>query len=160
MIRVERRDRQIKFCTKLSEQAQDVATSTSQRWVALLLRLLGVSALCAIPAVVIPDAWISGIHQWLGLGEFPDQPIAFYLARSLSAMYVLHGVLFVCMSFDVQRYLPVIRTLATCMLVLGVCAIAVDLASGLPAWWVIVEGPFVIVYGVLLIWLLRKGRAA
>lgn len=108
----------------------------------------------------MPDKWISGIHQWLGLGEFPDQPIAFYLARSLSAMYALHGAIFLCMSFDVRRYVPVIRILAVSMLVMGVGMIAIDVTSGLPAWWIFVEGPFVIVYGVLLIWLLKKGKAA
>lgn len=146
----------IAFCTKLSEQPTDTPKSTTERWIALLLRLLGISGLFAIPAAAMPDDWIMGIHKWLGLGEFPHQPIAFYLARSASAMYALHGALFVYMSFDVRRYLPVIRILAVCMSVMGVGIVAIDISSGLPAWWIWIEGPFLIVYGLLLICMSRR----
>lgn len=108
----------------------------------------------------MPDRWITGIHQWLGLGEFPDRPIAFYLARSTSAMYALHGALFICMSSDVQRYRPLIRLLACCMMVMGGGLIATDVCSGLPVWWILIEGPFAVVFGALLLFLLGKVKTA
>jgi hypothetical protein len=145
---------------KLNEQAKELSISSCERWIALMLRLVGISALMAIPAVVMPNSWILGIHRWLGLGEFPAEPIALYLARSLSGMYALHGALFLCFSFDVQRYLPVIRILAISMLVMGIALVVIDVTSELPVWWIFLEGPFAITFGLLLIGLLRKAKPA
>ncbi len=32
-----------------------------------LLRLLGVSGLCALVTVLMPTSWMAAIHSWLGL---------------------------------------------------------------------------------------------
>ena len=44
--------------------------------------ILLLAAVCA----VFPGEWYMFIHRLLGLGEFPDQPVVWYLARSASAL--------------------------------------------------------------------------
>jgi hypothetical protein len=59
----------------------------------LLLRIVGVPALFALVAVVMPTTSMAATHRWLGLGEMPTAPVVEYLARSVSAFYALFGAL-------------------------------------------------------------------
>jgi hypothetical protein len=43
----------------------------SDKALVILLRILGVMALCALVAVVMPVSWIAATHRWLG-GELAD----------------------------------------------------------------------------------------
>jgi len=73
------------------DTADASAKPASVRPLRVALRVLGVTDTLAFIAVVMPTTWIQWGHQWSGLGEFPDAPIAGYLARSASALYALHG---------------------------------------------------------------------
>jgi hypothetical protein len=112
-----------------------------ERALALLLRCLGLLDLCAVLVIVAPRGWIDGAHQAVGLGPFPVEPIALYLARSTSALYALHGALIVYLSFDVARQARLIRFLALAALVHGAVILAIDIPLDLPTWWKLVEGP-------------------
>lgn len=105
------------------------------------LRVFGVIDMLAFIAVVMPTAWIQVGHRWSGLDEFPDAPVASYLARSASALYALHGLLLVYMSYDVSRYWPLIRFLARFAVAHGFVMLCIDLAVGMPTWWTAFEGP-------------------
>ena len=85
-----------------------------------LLRLIGLSAILAIFAVVMPFSWMRGIHECLGLGEMPEGPIVEYLARSLSALYALVGFVFWYVSYRVEEYLGFVRLLGIRFLVFGI----------------------------------------
>ncbi len=74
-----------------------------------------------------------------------------YLARSLSAFYALMGGLFWVISFDLDRNRIVVSYLGRAIVILGVILIGVDWWEGLPFFWKLWEGPFMIVMG-LLIW--------
>ena len=124
---------------------------------ALLLRIVGILELAAIPAILMPTAWIAATHSWLGLGPLPSGPIVGYLARSLSAFYAAHGAVLLFVSFDLPRYWPVIRLLAITTLIIGVVLLFVDLAHGMPWWWTLGEGPFVIGFALVILWLQRNG---
>ena len=50
-------------------------TSATERWLKLILRIFGTSALAALVFVAAPYSWMDGIHQWLGLGKLPSEPI-------------------------------------------------------------------------------------
>jgi len=104
----------------------------------------------------MPTAWMSRTYEALGLGEWPGMPLFEYLARTASMMYAFTGALVVLASFDVPRYRPLIRALGWLSLPGGVYLFVLDIALGMPGWWVWSEGPVVLATGVVLLWLLRR----
>jgi hypothetical protein len=120
------------------------------------LRYLGTVCLLALVAVVMPHSWMDATHRWLGLGEMPSGPIVGYLTRTLSAFYALFGGLLWVLSFDLRRSLPVLRYVSWAMIGFGAIALIVDWQVGLPWHWTIFEGPFVIGFGVVILWLARS----
>src|SRR5687768_4485453 len=108
------------------------------RWT---LRCLGFIDLCALVAVVMPHEWMQFGHLAAGLGDLPEAPVVGYLARSTSALYAMHGMLVLYMSFDVTRYWPLIRFFAAAAVVHGFIMLGIDLSERMPFWWTIVEGP-------------------
>lgn len=83
----------------------------TERGLKLLLRIVGIVSLPAIIAVFMPYSWlVRGVE----LAE-PGTPVGVlvsYLARLLSAFYVLLGGMMVVFSTDVRRYAGAIRLVA------------------------------------------------
>lgn len=119
----------------------------------LLLRVIGGSSLLALIFVAVPESWMVAIHGWLGLGQLPDEPIVGYLARSTSAFYAIEGGLFWLLSFDLVRYRPVVRYLGAVTVLFGLALLLIDSLEGLPLSWTLWEGPFVMVFGLAVLWL-------
>ena len=133
--------------------------SWSEKALVWLLRFSGGLMLVALVAVFMPFDWMAAIHRWLGLGELPNTPIIGYLTRSLSALYAVHGALVVYLSFDVRRFLPVVRCLAVLSIAFGAGMLVLDCLVGLPLIWIASEGPFVVALGAAFLWLAgRIGR--
>ena len=105
-----------------------------ERLLKIILQLTAVSMLLAVVAVLMPKSWMAIAHEWLGLGEFPQQPIAEYLARTTSALYALVGGALLICAGDVRRYGRMITFLALATAGVSV-AIAVTCFNDLPAWW-------------------------
>lgn len=122
----------------------------------LLLRLGGVLLCSAFFAMFLPDAWMATIHQRLGLGEYPAAPLTSYLTRSVSALYAFHGGLLLALSTDVRRFRPLLRFLAWGTLGLGMAQTGIDLHAQMPLWWSLMEGPWVIGIGGVLVWLVGR----
>lgn len=121
-----------------------------------LLRAIGGVELCAIPFLLFPFAWMDAVHdRVLGLGTLPQAPIVEYMARSLSALYALHGAVVFRLSFDVPRFRPLIGFLGWLHLAVGLVVLATDLAAGLPWWWVAGEGPGIATGGLIILVLTR-----
>ncbi len=114
--------------------------------------------LLALPAVVMPFAWMDAIHRELGMGALPNTPIVGYLTRSCSALYALHGALLLFLSLDVVRYLPAIRFLAIVGMVFGAAMAGIDWTVGMPFSWALSEGPWVVTESLVFWWL--AGRVA
>jgi hypothetical protein len=131
----------------------------SDKALVILLRIVGVPALFALVAVVMPTSWMAATHRWLGLGEMPTGPVVEYLARSLSAFYALVGALCLVVASDLERYRPLVRFLGVAFALMSVVLLGVDLAAGMPWWWSASEGPGGIVFGVLLVFLARPGHS-
>lgn len=131
----------------------------SPRALVLLLRSLGGLDLCALIAVAMPAAWIDAVHVALGLGPFPDSPVAWYLARSASALYSLHGALVLYVSYDVGKYWNLIRFLALATIVHGAVILALDLQLPLPLLWKYGEGPCFAATGAAVLFLQRRTPA-
>ena len=128
----------------------------SERWLVYLLRFGGVLLGSAVFAILLPDARMAAIHGWLGLGEYPDAPLTSYLARSLSAMYAFHGFLLLVLSTDVRRFRPVLGFVAWATVAFGVVLVAIDFQAPMPLWWRLMEGPWVLLTGGLLVFLVAR----
>ena len=116
----------------------------------LLLRIIGTAGLFAVVAVVMPYSWMNAIHKWLGMGELPAEPIVGYLARSTSAFYTLLGGLFWVVSFDLHRHRLVLCYLGIVVVIFGAVLFVVDLLEGMPLHWSLTEGPFNLIFGVVI----------
>jgi len=131
----------------------------SEKALIWLLRGFAVVLLTALIPVVMPYEWMNAIHRWLGMGELPQAPIVGYLTRSCSALYAFHGAIVGFLSFDIRRYLPVIRCLLWLAVAFGFVLFGIDVAVGMPIYWIIGEGPFVVAMTAALLWLVRKAEA-
>ena len=122
-----------------------------EKTLVLLLRLDGIIMLAALFPSIMPLAWMKEVHQCLGMGELPDGPLIGYLTRSLSVMYAMHGAVLFFVSFDVRRFLPVVKFVAVLTILFGLWMTALDVVVGMPSFWIVSEGPslFALYCGVL-----------
>ncbi len=118
-----------------------------------LLRICGLVLMTAIVPAVMPSAWMEEIPIRLGMGDLPRGPMIAYLTHSLSAMYTLHGAVVLFVSMDVGRYLPVVKCLAVLAIMFGIGMIVLDVVVGMPMFWVLCEGPFIVAINGVLLWL-------
>ena len=123
---------------------------------AFLLRLCGLIDCLALIVALMPLPWIATLHSHLGIGPFPSDAITHYLARSSSLMYAVHGLLLLYCSFQINRYLPLIKLLAFIAIVHGLCLIGIDYYTAMPWWWTCLEGPLLIMWGMLILLLITS----
>jgi hypothetical protein len=121
-----------------------------------LLRLIGSFSLLALIFVFVPYESMDSIHRSLGMGPLPDQPVVGYLARSTSAFYALVGGLLWLVSFDPRRYRRVLIYLGFALSAFGIALVWIDWSEGMPMFWKVWEGPFVLVFGIAISILSRK----
>jgi hypothetical protein len=126
---------------------------TRLRLLRLVLIACGLIDVLALVVLFLPNQWMADWQTWAGLGPFPQIPITSYLARSSSLMYVAHGLLLLFLSRQVERYLPVIRWLAWIALVHGAILICVGWQADMPWWWICLEGPLLMTWGLVVLWL-------
>lgn len=138
-----------------SSESSPVSLTAKERLLVLILRIIGVVLISAILPVFFPSSWMVTLNDQLGLAGFPDQPLSWYLARSLSLMYFAHGVMVLSLSTDVRRFWPLIRVLGYLNVILGVVLTGIDIVTSMPVWWTAGEGPSVIFGGVALLVLVR-----
>jgi hypothetical protein len=123
----------------------------AERILTVVLRISAGVMLLALAPVFFPHSWMAAINRAAGLGELPDTAIVGYLSRSLSALYAFHGALVLYMSFDVRRWLPIIRFLAGAGMTFGALMLALDIYLLMPRPWTICEGPLIIVLCVVIL---------
>lgn len=109
-----------------------VRPRAAEWWLALLLRLAGGVCLLALIPLWMPRSWIEAGCRWAGLGAFPAAPVAEYLARSVSALCAFYGGLLVAFSFDVRRYVPLVRYQALAIMILSASGVVVGCWGGMP----------------------------
>ncbi len=115
-----------------------------------VLQAVGSVSLLAFAAAVMPMQWIVEAGQWLGFDPFPDSPLTFYLARNLSLLYGYIGALLLLVSWDLDRYRPLVWYIAVGTMSFGLLQIVVDSMSGMPSWWTVGESVSTFLGGVLL----------
>ncbi len=125
----------------------------------LLLRVAGCITATAFLAIFLPVEWMASTHRWLGLGEFPRAPVVDYLARSVAALYGFHGVLLLIISRDPVRYRVIVSYVAVMNILFGLIVFAIDVHAGLPTVWTALEGPPIVLFGIVLAFLNRSARS-
>lgn len=122
------------------------------RW---LLGIIGVGLMLAIVPVFIPIKWMAISHAWLGLGEFPEQSITLYLARSTSLLYAVHGTLMLIVAVQIRQYWGLVRVFGWLHVGIGAVMFGIDLHSAMPWYWTAVEGIPIAMAGLLIVWLVN-----
>ena len=122
-----------------------------QRFLRDFLRVVGTAGLFALPCALMPESWMDAIHQWLGLGRLPTEPIVGYLARSTSLFYAMIGGLMWVLSGDLYRYRGALCYFGAAGVVFGLVLFAADVAVGLPLWWSVGEGISNVMIGGLVL---------
>jgi len=119
------------------------------------LRLTATMFLMAAPAVVMPTSWMRAVAQ-LHSVDVPDAPLVEYLARSMSALYVMFGVNYWYMSRDVRRYLPLLRFSIWVMFAFDATVIVLDLVIPMPLLWTLGEVVALLSWTFAFWWLVRR----
>ena len=116
--------------------------------------------LLAVVFVAAPRSWMRDIHALVDLGEMPDAPIVWYLARSVSAFYAVMGGLFWLVSFDVSHHHSVLWYLGWTTIVFGAALCVIDVQAAMPLVWTLTEGPFVTLFGIVMLYLVSRCKHA
>lgn len=104
----------------------------------------------------MPQAWHEAIHAALGLGDFPKEPIAEYLARGMSGMCGFYGLLLILLAGDVRHNLSLIVRQSCLLPAISLFATLSLTNSGMPLWWI--YGDFLSVCGFSSVVLLLARR--
>jgi hypothetical protein len=126
------------------------------RLLVALLRLGGGVTATAFLAILLPRDWMAATHQWLGLGAFPRVAVVDYLTRSVAALYGFHGILLLLISRNPAQHRSIVRYIGWMNVFFGLLLIFIDVHAGMPAFWTLAEGPPVVAFGVLVLFLSRS----
>lgn len=129
--------------------------SNAEHLLRLLLRVSGAALMLALPAAVMPTAWMSQINDLLLRHPLPQTPLVEYLTRSLSLLYASLGLITWFLASDVRRYAPVIAVKSVAGMLFAVGVIVLDVTIGLPWYWIALEGPSIFVICAAGLWLAR-----
>jgi hypothetical protein len=130
---------------------------TADRFLWYLMRIDALVVLCAVPCAILPFGYMETVHRdWLGLGPLPDVPITRYLARSLSLVYALHGAVLFTITARWVQYRSMVAVLAWLHIAFGFGLLGADLDAGVPWWWATAEGPGLVAFGCLKLYLYRR----
>ena len=127
-------------------------------WLRWLLAIIGCGLLIATIPIFFPVTLMTTLHEWLGLGKFPDSAITIYLARSTSLLYAVHGSLMLIVSFNLKRYWPLVPVFGWLHVVIGLTMFGIDLTTPMPVYWIVGEGIPVAIAGLVILWLWRTAN--
>lgn len=127
-----------------------------ERWLKALLFLTGLILMVAFLTAAFPVELMAYLHTKLGLGDFPNQPITVYLARSTSLMYGVHGVMMVSVCYQWDRLHSLVPIFGYLHIVIGLSMFTIDLLAPMPWYWTAFEGLPVAAVGLLLLWMYGK----
>jgi len=133
---------------------------TSQRLIAWLLRLTGAFEILAFVAVVMPRSWMEVSHSWLGMGVMPDGPLIMFMIRQASYTYGMHGLSLWILSWNVDRFRPLIIFNGIAFLLAGPVFFVIDYTTGMPWYWTVMDSAGCGFFGAAILLLtLRRSDA-
>jgi len=118
-------------------------------WLVFVLRATAVLFLLALVGATLPESWMKAVYEWGELGPWPGGALLVYLARAVSILYGFYGLLTLYLSFDVRRYLPLIRFMAIVGFPFAPVMFVVIWAAGLPTVWAVSEPTSIVVISAL-----------
>jgi hypothetical protein len=143
---------------KGSDVRQETSFDRRLKIVGSLLFWFGLATLSAFVAAILPARWLQEISASLGYPNFPEHPLALYLARDLSVFYGLAGVIVIWSSRRLPQMLPMVELLGKLVIALGLWQLIIVTWSGLPLWWIIAESVPRLFFGSFTIALARWAR--
>ncbi len=135
-----------------------MSSTQAEKYLRWLMIVIGCGLMVAFFFVLLPGSQMQAAHQWLGLGEFPDAPISFYLARSTSLLYGIHGTLMLLVGLRMKKHSDLVPVFGWLHVAIGLCMLGVDLSAGMPWWWTAFEGIPIAMAGLAIVWLYRKSE--
>jgi hypothetical protein len=120
-------------------------------WLARWLYLVAVVQFSALFAAVMPDSWADACAGFMGVEPLPHTPLAGYLARLSSMMYVVHGMTLAVVAKNITRSLFMVRPLGGITILLGCFMLAIDLTEGMPIIWTCIEFTALAANGIIMI---------
>ena len=108
-------------------------------WLAILLRVVAISAIFSGISFFFPVAWIDSFLAWCGLEPLPDANLMRYVLRGAGYLQVGIGVVIWVIARDVVRFQPVVIAVLTAFLVGAPAFYWIDAAAGLPRWFCFVD---------------------
>jgi hypothetical protein len=114
-------------------------------WLRRWLYLVGFIQLSAIVSVFMPKSWMDACSSAMGVTALEDTPIAGYLARLSSAMYVVHGMLLVCLAGLLPEQLRMVHVFSRTTFGLAFMMLWIDVIEGMPTHWTWFE--FIALFG-------------
>lgn len=108
-------------------------------WLVFVLRASAVLLLLAFVGAALPESWMKAAYEWGDVEPWPDGALLLYLARTVSLAYGFYGLLALYLSFDVERYRPLIRFIAIASFPFAPAMFLVIWSAGLPMVWAVIE---------------------
>jgi len=121
---------------------------TLQRW---LIRFCAFVLSTGLPAVLLPGVALEKFSWLMGYGKPTLEPLTVYLSGNTGFIYVAMGVLFWMVSNDVARYQNFVKAIGWILLIGGPVYLSIDLQSGLPLWWVLLDTVSCLVIGAAIL---------
>jgi hypothetical protein len=118
----------------------------------LILRTACLISLLTLGTVFAPEYVLGKLHWFLGMGKLPDSALLRYLGSGGSFVYIITGVLMWMMAADVVRYRPMIVLSAWITLAAAPIFAYVNIHTGTPRWWMLMDTVTCLVFGAALLW--------
>ena len=128
------------------------------RFIRWFFDVVGGVSLLAFGAAFMPAKWFGEISEELGLAGFPEDPLAYYLARNLSLLYGFVALVLITVARDLERSEALVTKIAWGTLLFGALPLVVDNQARMPLWWSLGEGLSTVFGGLFLLWLNRFSR--
>jgi hypothetical protein len=121
----------------------------------LVLRIGAAVESLAFLGAFLPRSWMEAGYHYVGPGGMPPGPVFESVMRQVSFTYGLHALGLWLIASDVVRYRPFVILTGFCYLIAGPAFLAFDLHIGMPAFWVLGNGGGALVYGAVILLLVR-----
>lgn len=144
--------------SKESQQKRNMKPSPRIAWLVRWLYLVAVVQSSALLAALMPDSWADACAEFMGVEPLPHTPLAGYLARLSSLMYVVHGATLFIVAKKMPQSLFMVRPLGCVTSLLGCFMLAIDLAEGMPIMWTGIEFTALTANGVIMMVLARRAE--
>lgn len=121
----------------------------TQLW---LLRVFIFLMFTGLPGAILPEIAFQKFAWLMGYGKQPMTPLIIYLSGNAGFAYLALGILAWCISRDLPRFQPLVRTIGWVLVLAGPAYLSIDLQCPLPLWWTLMDSLSCLGMGLALLW--------